>query len=156
MSAPAMPATSTPQPIATITPSGWSETKRPIRKGWRMWPSICWTTMTPISMKSAVTGPWSTSATRIATLPATVAPIIGTKAPRKTSTPMATTKGTSRNQATAMMPIASAIATSTVARTNCVSETHATRPEASTRSRAARGASRTSQDQMRSPSARKK
>ncbi len=39
-----------------------------------------------------------------------------------------------------MMPIASARATSTVARTNWVSEIQATRPEPSTRSRAARGA----------------
>ena len=156
MSAPAIPATSTPQPIATITPSGCSETKRPMRNGWRMWPSICCTRITPASMSSAVTGPWSTSATRIATVPATVAPIIGTNAPRKTSTPRATTKGTPSQKATAMMPIASASATSTVARTNWVSDTHATRPEASTRSRAARGASRTSQDQIRSPSARKK
>ena len=43
-----------------------------------------------------------------------------------------------------------------MARTNWVSEIHATRPELSTRSRAARGASRTAQDQIRSPSARKK
>ena len=43
-----------------------------------------------------------------------------------------------------------------MARTNWVSETQATRPEQSTRSRAARGASRTSQAQIRSPSARKK
>ena len=47
-------------------------------------------------------------------------------------------------------------ATITVARTNWVSEIQATRPELSTRSRAARGASRTSQAQIRSPSARKK
>ena len=85
-----------------------------------------------------------------------MAPIIGTKAPRNTSTPMATTNGTPRNQATSMMPIASARATSTVARTNWVSDTQATRPDASTRSRAARGASRTIHAQMRSPSARKK
>ena len=55
-----------------------------------------------------------------------------------------------------MMPIASVSATITVARTNWVSETHAIRPEESTRSRAARGKRRTSQDQIRSPSARKK
>ena len=85
-----------------------------------------------------------------------MAPIIGTNAPRKTSTPMAMTNGTPRNAATSMMPIASARATRTVARTNWVSDTHATRPEASTRSRAARGAIRTSHAQMRSPSARKK
>ena len=89
-------------------------------------------------------------------MPAMVAPIIGTKAPRKTSTPIATTKGTPRMAATIMIPTASASATRTVARTNWVSDTQATRPEASTRSRAARGAIRTSHDQMRSPSARKK
>ena len=50
----------------------------------------------------------------------------------------------------------STAATMTVARTNWVSEIHATRPELSTLSRAARGESRTSQAQMRSPSARKK
>ena len=71
-----------------------------MRNGWRMCPSICCTTITPASMSSAVTGPWSTSATRIATVPATVAPIIGTKAPRKTSTPSATTNGTSSQKAT--------------------------------------------------------
>ena len=55
-----------------------------------------------------------------------------------------------------MMPIESTSATITVARTNWVSEIQATRPELSTRSRAARGAIRTSQAQIRSPSARKK
>ena len=35
-----------------------------------------------------MTGPWSTSATRTATEPATVAPTIGMNAPRKTSTPI--------------------------------------------------------------------
>ena len=54
------------------------------------------------------------------------------------------------------MKNASTAATITVARTNWVSEIQATRPELSTRPRAARGASRTSQAQMRSPSARKK
>ena len=55
-----------------------------------------------------------------------------------------------------MMPMASTAATITVARTNWVSEIQATRPELSTFSRAARGASRTIQAQIRSPSARKK
>ena len=89
-------------------------------------------------------------------MPATVAPTIGTNAPRKTSTPMASTNGTPRIAATIMMPIASTSATMTVARTNWVSETQATRPELSTRARAARGSSRTIQAQIRSPSARKK
>ena len=52
--------------------------------------------------------------------------------------------------------MASTSATMTVARTNWVSETQATRPELSTRARAARGASRTVHAQIRSPSARKK
>ena len=43
-----------------------------------------------------------------------------------------------------------------MARTNWVSEIQATRPELSTRSRAARGESRTTQAQIRLPSARKK
>ena len=55
-----------------------------------------------------------------------------------------------------MMPTASVTATITVARTNWVSEIQATRPELSTRARAARGESRTNQAQIRSPSARKK
>ena len=50
----------------------------------------------------------------------------------------------------------SVAATMTVARTNWVSEIQATRPELSTRSRAARGESRTTQAQIRLPSARKK
>ena len=49
-----------------------------------------------------------------------------------------------------------AAATITVARTNWVSETQATRPEPSTSTRLARGESRTNQAQMRVPSARKK
>ena len=95
--------------------------------------------MTTPSINSAVIGPWSTRATSTAMLPATVAPIIGTNAPRKTSTPIANTKGTSRIAAPIMMPTASTAATITVARTNWVSEIQATRPELSTRSRAARG-----------------
>ena len=146
----------TPTPIAMITPSGCTDTKRPIRNGWSTWPSICWTRITPPSMKRAVTGPWSTSATSTATVPATKAPTIGTKAPRKTSTPIAITNGTPRMAATIMTPIASAAATSTVARTNWVSDTQATRPEPSTSTRLARGDSRTNQAQMRWPSARKK
>ncbi len=55
-----------------------------------------------------------------------------------------------------MIPIASVPATSTVARTNWVSERHATRPEESARERAARGKIRTTQAQMSCPSARKK
>ena len=47
-------------------------------------------------MISATTGPWSTSATSTATVPDTNAPIIGMKAPRKTSTPIASTNGTPR------------------------------------------------------------
>jgi hypothetical protein len=67
------------------------------------------------------------------------------------------TKGTPRTAGPAiMMPIASTSATTTVARTNWVSEIQATRPEESTRSRATRGARRTSHDQIRWPSARKK
>ena len=107
-------------------------------------------------MISAVIGPWSTSATSTATVPAIVAPISGTNAPRKTSTPMASTNGTPRKAAPSMIPMASTAATITVARTNWVSEIHATRPELSIRSRAARGDNRTSQAQIRPPSARKK
>ncbi|CAB4698487.1 unannotated protein [freshwater metagenome] len=112
--------------------------------------------MITASMTSAVIGPWSTSATSTATVPATVAPTRGMNAPRKTSTPIASTNGTCRTAAPTAMPIASTAATITVARTNWVSEIQATRPEESTRSRAVRGASRTNHDQIRSPSARKK
>ena len=107
-------------------------------------------------MISAVTGPWATSATSTATMPETIAPIIGTNAPRNTSTPMALTNGTPRTAAPIMMPIASVAATSTVARTNWVSERQATRPDESAWRRPARGNSRTIQAQMRAPSARKK
>ena len=55
-----------------------------------------------------------------------------------------------------MMPIASVPATSTVARTNWVSDFQATRPDESACIRPARGNSRTIQAQMRCPSARKK
>ena len=107
-------------------------------------------------MASAVSGPWATRATRTATAPETVAPISGTKAPRKTRTPIADTKGTCRIAAPIMMPIASVPATSTVARTNWVRERQATWPEESTRPRAARGKSRTTQVQIMAPSERKK
>ena len=107
-------------------------------------------------MISAVTGPWSTSATSTATAPATVAPTIGTNAPRKTSTPMASENGTLSTAAPTPIRMASVAATITVARTNWVSEIQATRPELSTRSRAARGDSRTTQAQIRLPSERKK
>jgi hypothetical protein len=100
--------------------------------------------------------PWSTNATSTATVPATKAPTMGTNAPRKTSTPIANTNCTCRIDAAIITPTASVTATITVARTNWVSEIQATRPELSTRDRAARGAIRTTQAQMRSPSARKK
>ena len=107
-------------------------------------------------MSSAVIGPWSTSATSTATTPAIVAPMRGTNPPRKTSTPIARTNGTSSTAAPIITPTASTAATITVARTNCTSDSQATFPELSTRSRATRGASRTTHDQIRSPSARKK
>ena len=157
-SAPATPATSTPQPMATITPSGWTETNRPMRNGWRMWPSICWTRITPPSMSRAVTGPWSTSATSTATVPAMVAPIIGTNAPRKTRTPIAEHERARRGSAAtdhdadrrrpprrSRWPARTGSARSTRPGRSC-------RPARAT----ARGASRTSQAQIRSPSARKK
>ena len=100
--------------------------------------------------------PWSTRATSTATVPATNAPTIGTNAPRKTSTPIASTNCTWRIEAAIITPTASVIATITVARMNWVSEIQATRPELSTRARAARGESRTNHAQIRSPSARKK
>ncbi len=151
-----MPATITPMAIATITPSGCTETKRPIRNGWSTWASSCWTATTTPNMISAVIGPCATSATSTATLPETNAPIIGTKAPRKTSTPIALTNGTRSTAAPIMMPMASVAATRTVARTNWVSERQATRPDESARIRPARGKSRTTQDQISGPSARKK
>ena len=90
-------------------------------------------------------------------MPATVAPTIGTNAPRKTSTPMASENGTLEDRgADADQDARRSPATITVARTNWVSEIQATRPELSTRSRAARGESRTTQAQIRLPSARKK
>ena len=104
--------------------------------------------MTP-NMIRAFSGPTATSATSTATVPETKAPTRGTNAPMKTSTPMALTNGTPRTTAPSMMPAASVAATSTVARTNWVSEAHATRPEESAWRRAARGKIRTSQAQIR-------
>ncbi len=69
---------------------------------------------------------------------------------------MANTNCTCRTEAAIITPTASVVATMTVARTNWVNDTQATRPELSTCARAARGAIRTTQDQIRSPSARKK
>jgi len=151
-----MPATSTPAAMATMTPSGWTETSRPSRNGCRTWASSCCTATTPPSMISATIGPLATSATSTATEPESRAPISGMNAPMKTSTPMASTNGTPSTAATTMMPRASVKATSTVARTNAVREVQATRPEESTCTREARGKIRTSQVQMRLPSARKK
>ncbi|CAA9361307.1 MAG: hypothetical protein AVDCRST_MAG34-2492 [uncultured Nocardioidaceae bacterium] len=112
--------------------------------------------MTPPSMIRAAIGPWATRATSTATEPEIVAPTSGTKPPRKTSTPIASTNGTLRIAATIMIPTASTNATSTVARTNWVRLSHATRPDPSALARAARGNSRTTHAQMRRPSARKK
>ncbi len=78
-------------------------------------------------MTSATIGPWSTSATSTATVPDRNAPIIGMNAPMKTSTPIAMTNGTFKMAAPSMMPSASVKATSTVARTNAVSDVQATR-----------------------------
>ncbi len=151
-----MPALSTPIPMARMMPSGWTLTKRPIRNGCSTWASICWTAMTPASMKTATNGPCETSATSTATEPDTVAPTRGMKAPRKTSRPIAATNGSRRMSATIMIPSASVSATITVARTNLVSDCQAMRPEESTSARESRGKTRTTQDQIRSPSARKK
>ncbi len=107
-------------------------------------------------MISAMTGPCATRATSTATEPDSSAPIIGMNAPMKTSTPIAKTNGTFKMAATIITPTASVNATSTVARTNAVSDVQAIRPDESARAREARGKIRTTQDQIRSPSARKK
>ncbi len=144
-----MPATITPVAIARITPSGCTETNRPIRNGCSTCASICWTSTTPPSIRRATSGPCATSATSTATVPDMNAPTRGMNAPRNTSTPIALTRGTLRMNATIMIPSASVPATRTVARTNCVNDTHATRPEESARERAARGKIRTTQAQIR-------
>jgi hypothetical protein len=85
-------------------------------------------------------------------MPEMSAPMIGTKAPRNTRTPIANVSGTPSNHAANAMPIASIRATTTVARTKAVSERHAVWPDECARSRAARGKRATTQLQMRSPS----
>ena len=66
--------------------------------------------------------------------------------------PMAKAKGTPRIAAPTPMPTASTKATIIVARTKAESWSQAMTAEESTRSRAVRGKSRTTQDQMRGPS----
>src|SRR5674476_981168 len=120
--------------------------------GCSTWDSICCTATTASNMNNAVQGPCATRATRTATRPETNAPTIGTKAPKKTRTPIASVSGTPRAHADKEIPKASINATTTVARMNDVSDFHAVWPEELTRSREARGNSRTSHDHMRSPS----
>ena len=102
-------------------------------------------------MMIATIGPLATSATRTATTPLINAPTTGMNAPTKTRIPIALTSGRPRIAAPSEMPIASTAATTMVARTNAVSETHAFRPDESALSRACRGNSRTTQAQICSP-----
>ncbi len=82
--------------------------------------------------------------------------MIGTNAPRKTRTPIGSASGTPSSSAPKAMPTASVRATSMVARTKAVSETHATRADESTSARYERGISRSTHPHIRPPSAAKK
>ena len=113
--------------------------------------------MMTASMSSAVIGPLATRATSTATVPATVAPTSGTNAPRKTSTPIASTNGTPRIAAPTAMPMAS-VSGDDHGRPHELGQRDPGDPaRAVRRGRGRRAAtSRTIQDQIRSPSARKK
>ena len=150
MSAPAMPATSTPQPIATITPSGCSgdEATHEERLQDVALDLLDQDHAAEHQQRRARALVDERDEDRDACRPRWHRPSGRTRRGRPARRWRARTarRGSRRR---CMMPIASAMATSTVARTNWVSETHATRPEPSTCSRAARGARRTSHDQMR-------
>src|SRR5690242_8032215 len=100
--------------------------------------------------------PRSTSATSTATAPETLAPTIGTNAPRKTSAASGKANGTWRITSAKPMPTASMKATSTVARTYDPSVDHDAAPASDSDQRALTGNSLTMKRQILRPSRRKK
>ena len=77
--------------------------------------------MTPASMISALTGPSATRASRTGTAPEMAAPMTGMKAPKKTGIATPARERHPSTAATRPIPIASAAATSTVARVKALS-----------------------------------
>jgi hypothetical protein len=114
--APAMPPISVPAVTATSTTTGCSWTWRFMISGSSRLPSICCTAITAASASRAVVGPLAARATRTATLPATVAPMIGTKPPRKVIIARGRASGTPSRSSASPMPIASIAAMATVPR----------------------------------------
>ena len=113
ITAPAIPAISVPAVTASSTGTGCSRNARPTISGSSRFPSNCCTAMTAASTSSASVGPLETSATSTAAAPATVAPMIGTKPPRKVSNISGATSGTPINNSASPMPTASTAATTT-------------------------------------------
>ena len=108
-------------------------------------------------MNSAVTGPWSTSATRTATVPATVAPIMRDERAEEDQHADGEHERHPEDRRPSMMPTASTAATITVARTNMGQRPPGDPARAVDLAREPpAAASRTTQDQIRAPSARKK
>ena len=93
--------------------SGWSFSDCAITTGCSRSPSSWFTAMTIATTMSATTGPFATSATSAARMPATVAPTSGMNAVRNTMTESGRASGTCR--ITRPMPIATASTSATIA-----------------------------------------
>ena len=155
-SAPMIPASTTPVAMATITASGWIATAFPMIAGWSTCPSNCCTPTTTSRTSSATRGPRATRATRIATVPDRVAPMIGMNAPRNTSAANGNANGTRSTTRPMPIPVASMNATRTVARTYATRVCHDCSPALPSGSRPAAGSRLTRNRQIRRPSRRKK
>lgn len=152
-SAPVIPAMTTPAATARAIASGCNRTARPISTGCSTWLSSCCTASTTPSTTSAVPIPFATSAMSTAIPPpVSTAPTIGTNAPTNTSAVNGRASGTPVIHSLSPIPIASTIATRTVARTYPTSDAKARRPATSTRSRRRAGARSRRNDQRREPS----
>ena len=123
-----MPATSTPQADRDDHAERVHRDQPAIRNGWRTWPSICWTSDHAAQHEQRDDGPWATSATSTATEPGAAPDHRDERAEEDQHTDRQHERHL-QDGGTIMMPMASVSATITVARTNWVSETQATRPE---------------------------
>ncbi len=117
-----------------------------------MCPSSCCTRTTAASTSSAETTPSLARATTTATKPVTVAPTIGTKAPKNTRTPSGIASGTPMTATASPMKNPSTKAMRTVPRTYPVSTTHDRVPASRAPGWARSGSSETSHAQIRGPS----
>ncbi len=154
--APSRPPSTEPAATTSAMTTGCSETCLPVISGWSTLASICATTTMPISTTSASTGPFAASATSTLITMAATGPIIGTNAPRNTTTDRGRASGTPTTDRKIPARMPSDSATKNMPRVKPENEFQPAAAAASQRSCRSAGTKSSTQRHMRPPWVRKK